>query len=637
LISQLIATIFSIDRHTSIFGFYGRFNGGLLSIIFYIGLYYALISNLNREAIVKVLKLSVFTGFLVVLIGLPGKVNHDLLCYVFTNQLNNNCWTEQFKPAERMFSTLGQPNWLGAYLTVNFFLVLYFFLNTNKANKLSSFFYLTALPIIFTGTLFSRSRSAILSLFVGYFALIVLFIFLKKNFVKTGTVIKKLALLTLVLLSLVVIFKTGINQVDRLINFNFINDKKVIKPQTKEDIPILVTESFDIRKIVWKGAIELGKRYPLFGTGVETFGYAYYFTRPKEHNLTSEWDYLYNKAHNEYLNYLATTGFIGLTAYLFLIFCFLWYAFKRLFRDDDIILKLSLIASYISILITNFFGFSTTTINLFFYLIPAMFFIISEKDIKKKKENDYSYSSVNFNNLGYGQLLSLFVLVIVTLFNVFYFISYWIADTVYNQGQNYNAMSDYYSSAAFFKKALSYKYEHVYQDKLSYTLANLAFLAAYQKEKDITDQYIKESKSYNEQSITASPQNILYWRTRAKNYYLYYLTNANPKELEEGIAALIYASKIAPTDAKIPYTIAVFYSLLSKTDKNKKSEYINKAFTSLNEAIDLKPNYRDAYFLKGQLLAKIGKKDEAKRTFFHILQNINPKDQEVLDELKKIN
>jgi hypothetical protein len=266
-----------------------------------------------------------------------------------------------------------------------------------------------------------------------------------------------------------------------------------------------------------------------------------------------------------------------------------------------------------------------------------MFFIISEKDIKKKKENDYSYSSVNFNNLGYGQLLSLFVLVIVTLFNVFYFISYWIADTVYNQGQNYNAMSDYYSSAAFFKKALSYKYEHVYQDKLSYTLANLAFLAAYQKEKDITDQYIKESKSYNEQSITASPQNILYWRTRAKNYYLYYLTNANPKELEEGIVALIYASKIAPTDAKIPYTLAVFYSLLSETDKHKKSEFINKAFTSLNEAIDLKPNYRDAYFLKGQLLAKIGKKDEAKRTFFHILQNINPKDQEVLDELKKIN
>jgi tetratricopeptide (TPR) repeat protein len=101
--------------------------------------------------------------------------------------------------------------------------------------------------------------------------------------------------------------------------------------------------------------------------------------------------------------------------------------------------------------------------------------------------------------------------------------------------------------------------------------------------------------------------------------------------------ALIYASKIAPTDPKIPYTIAVFYSLLSETDKTRKSEFINKAFVSLNEAIDLKPNYRDAYLLKGQLLAKIGKKDEAKKAFYYILQNLNPKDQEVIDELKKIN
>jgi O-antigen ligase len=637
LISQFISTIFSIDRHTSIFGFYGRFNGGLLSIIFYIGLYYALISNLNKEAVIKILKLSVLTSFLVVLIGLPGKINHDLLCYVFVGRLNNNCWTEQFKPAERMFSTLGQPNWLGAYLTVNFFLVLYFFLNKNKENKFSSFFYLIASPTIFTGILFSRSRSAILSLFVGYFVLIAFVLLFKKNFVKISTVFKKLGLLSIILLSLIIIFKTGINQIDRLINFNFANNKKVINSQTKQNVPILVTESFDLRKIVWKGAIELGKRYPLFGTGVETFGYAYYFARPKEHNLTSEWDYLYNKAHNEYLNYLATTGFIGLISYLFLIFSFLWYVFKQLFNDEKTILKLSLTASFVSILITNFFGFSTTTINLFFYLIPAMFFIINEKEIQKNKKDNYSYLNVNFNNFNYNQLLSLFVLVIITLFNVLYFISYWWADINYNQGQNYNAIGDHYSSATFFKKALSYKYEHVYQDKLSYSLASLAFLAAYQKEKDITDKYIKESKYYNEQSIAASPKNILYWRTRAKNYYLYYLINANPKELEEGIAALIYASKIAPTDAKIPYTIAVFYSLLQETDKNKKSELINKAFVSLNEAIDLKPNYRDAYLLKGQLLAKIGKKDEAKKTFFYILQNINPKDQEVIDELKKIN
>ena len=44
------------------------------------------------------------------------------------------------------------------------------------------------------------------------------------------------------------------------------------------------------------------------------------------HNLTSEWDFLYNKAHNEYLNYLATTGLFGLGSYLLFIGVFLvWF------------------------------------------------------------------------------------------------------------------------------------------------------------------------------------------------------------------------------------------------------------------------------------------------------------------------
>ena len=46
--------------------------------------------------------------------------------------------------------------------------------------------------------------------------------------------------------------------------------------------------------------------------------------------MTSEWDYLYNKAHNEYLNYLTTTGIVGLGTHLlllagFLIFCRVTY------------------------------------------------------------------------------------------------------------------------------------------------------------------------------------------------------------------------------------------------------------------------------------------------------------------------
>ena len=49
-VSQVISTLFSWDQHVSIWGYYSRFNGGLLSTILYIFLYYAFTSNLLRKS-----------------------------------------------------------------------------------------------------------------------------------------------------------------------------------------------------------------------------------------------------------------------------------------------------------------------------------------------------------------------------------------------------------------------------------------------------------------------------------------------------------------------------------------------------------------------------------------------------------
>src|SRR5260221_4531181 len=45
--SELISTIISIDPRTSFFGYYSRFNGGLLSTICYSLLYCSFVSNLE--------------------------------------------------------------------------------------------------------------------------------------------------------------------------------------------------------------------------------------------------------------------------------------------------------------------------------------------------------------------------------------------------------------------------------------------------------------------------------------------------------------------------------------------------------------------------------------------------------------
>ena len=121
LFFQIISTIFSLDPHVSLWGYYSRFNGGLLSIISYILLYYAFLSNFQTNAVAMVKKslfLSLVSGLIVALWGLPSRFGYDPTCFLFRGKLDVSCWTADFMPKVRIFSTLGQPDWLAAYLAI---------------------------------------------------------------------------------------------------------------------------------------------------------------------------------------------------------------------------------------------------------------------------------------------------------------------------------------------------------------------------------------------------------------------------------------------------------------------------------------------------------------------------------------
>src|SRR3990167_2878472 len=63
--ANILSTIFSIDPHTSIWGYYSRSNGGLLSLISYLLLYFAFVSNMSKENIKPLLKFSLASGFII--------------------------------------------------------------------------------------------------------------------------------------------------------------------------------------------------------------------------------------------------------------------------------------------------------------------------------------------------------------------------------------------------------------------------------------------------------------------------------------------------------------------------------------------------------------------------------------------
>lgn len=636
LLVMTISTFFSMDFTTSLFGYYGRFNGGLTSIIAYVILFYAFVSNMSAKFVRKLLLFSLLSSFITILWGLPGRFGADLSCFVFTGQFTNACWTDQFRPAERMFSTLGQPNWLGAYLAIQFFFALYFLFEKYEKSKL-----FTRSTILLTGyillnwmaILFTRSRSALFAVVGGtiFFLLAYWIVQMKKH--KKFFIDGRIILLGALIIFPIFVFRTGIEKVDRIITGAFIMQQvqQTVPPPPQKAVQSSalegdgVTESFDIRKIVWQGAIDLGKQNPILGTGPETFAYAYYKVRPTAHNLTSEWDYLYNKAHNEFLNYFATTGFLGILAYVGMILFVIFMSIRYFIRTKDPF-ALALLMSYWTILFTNFFGFSTTTVNLFFYLIPGLVLVHFEVKEHEKKEHLL---------LGMKQYALLGVLAFFLLAGIVYLGRYYFADMIYAQADVASHQQDYQTSANLMQQAIQLRQEHVYEDKLSYMLANLAFLASYQKQNDVASQLIQLSRHYNEASLKQSPKNVLYWKTSAKNAYLFYEITLNPDELRDGIRALKRATELSPTDPKIQYSLALLYSLLADetNDPIDKKRYEDESIATIDKSIELKNNYRDSYVLKGQLLKKYSRKDEAKKVFEFILSHFDPNAEDVKKEL----
>src|SRR3989338_108526 len=102
LTSQILSTIFSIDTHTSLWGYYSRFHGGLISTIAYLLLYYALVTNFTRDKVSFAIYSIISSAALVALYGILEHFGID-----------KHLWVQDV--ASRVFSTIGQPNWLSAY------------------------------------------------------------------------------------------------------------------------------------------------------------------------------------------------------------------------------------------------------------------------------------------------------------------------------------------------------------------------------------------------------------------------------------------------------------------------------------------------------------------------------------------
>lgn len=624
VLSQLVSSLFSMDPHVSWFGYYSRFNGGMCSILSYAILFYAFVSTTTKDELPKLLRLLLGTACVVAGYGVLEHFGID-----------RHLWVQDVQ--SRVFSTLGQPNWLAAYLVSLIPLTLAI------AYRKKTIWVFSVVPagvtlLFFLTLLYTRSRSGLIAFTVidVLFWLVVFLATQQKRTIRTPFVLAHIAFAVLVFFN-----GTHIDPLDRWITFDgwkqglakAVEERAatgsaaaLATPSAAAAVPIGPvletggTESGVIRTYVWQAAVNAWRSSPktmFIGTGTETFAFAFYQYKPVGHNLTSEWDYLYNKAHNEYLNVLATTGIFGLGTYLAYIAAALWWFVKTMRKQKEFpVVFFGVFLGWVSLLITNFFGFSVVVTQLLFFLLPAAAYLAFEEPGSEKKTKGWIAQTFALKEKTERILLISCAVLTVIILGILVVV--WIADRTFASGYRLSRAGQYAAAYLPLTKAVKLNpFEPLYRDEYANALASLSVAAFENQDATLAAALAGYAIEENNKAIAISPNNVNFWKSKTKIYYA--LASMDETMLSPAIEALVHAETLSPKDPKIAYNLAIL---------SGRQNDVGKAIAYLEHAIALKPDYRDAYYALFVFYGENKQPDKARALITTYLQTVNSLDEE---------
>lgn len=256
---------------------------------------------------------------------------------------------ELIKEGERLFSSLGNPTYLGLYLILHLFLVG--FVMVNAASKIRNLCFLL-IPILLIGVILTQSRSALLGLLMGGFVVVCFTVFSKKVAAKIRWGFG--GLLVAFVLIIIILLNAG--------NTKFV-EKSVFLSRV---VKVATSKTTGISRLNnWKIAYQGFKEKPILGWGQENYQYVF-----AKHFLPEMYDDApwYDRSHNFLLDWLVSGGILGLMSFLAPFGVILWFTVRS---DKFSSIQKGLFAGFMVAYFTNnFFGFDSLmgTITVFMIL-----------------------------------------------------------------------------------------------------------------------------------------------------------------------------------------------------------------------------------------------------------------------------
>ena len=339
-IFAIISCKFAISRYAALYGFYLRYEG-VFAILYYYSVFY--ITSFVKKEHKKIL------AVLIVILGVIDSI------YAYL-QMSGSSLVKKIYDGNSILVVgfNNNPNFFATNMLLSLSVCIGLFIDTS--DKLYKVIYGMFIIILMYGLTVSNTRSCIVGLFV-VFLYILVFVIKNKKWADLGIII--------LLISLVFMYM-HFNGMTTLVHFLNGTKNETIKLISGDS-----NSSFGAKRLgVWKYSMMIAPHYFLHGAGIDNFAFAF------GGRAIRIGPYMFDKAHNEYIQLLITQGIFAFISYLVLIGIVLFNGIKNSFKEKELYLVLPVIGY----LVQAFFNISVIDVAPVFFLSLGLLVLRKNKN-----------------------------------------------------------------------------------------------------------------------------------------------------------------------------------------------------------------------------------------------------------------
>ena len=626
----LLSTALSVDRTSSILGFYGRFSDSLmiylsLAMLYFVGVNSAVLRQAqddNRQAqdsskslINNLIKTFLASSFIVIIVSLS-----------YSFGLKFIPWDEtQF----RSFNLVaGSLNVLGIYLVSVIIIALYYLLeNKNALVKYLVYLLIAASLILLVIIDFMPAWIVLaISLFVS---LILTLMIQKRHFAGTRHCLIPTGLIIIVSLIFIATSLTFINK-DVESNFESSSISSSIQDRITplmdngqiEDGNGFAKEIILDKKTAISIAIEGIKKDPvsgIVGTGPGTYLYNFSKFKPVEFNNSIFWSVRFDKAGSEIIEKISTIGILGTISYLLIIVLTIGmflrtisFPFQKGGRGNFD--GAYLFSAWLSLLLFQFLYLESTTIKFIFWMLTiALAVKYCSSRIQDTEKNIFWDIKIRRSNCIF--YLSLLLVITAPIAASYYYqIRFYQAETVYKNTifaydkaikdtslTKQDARDILDESIESLKEVIeknpyngSYKFylSDIYFNRLAIVIQEESEKNDEEKNNQIIAQEMKNVVDYAKNAADENPNNI-FFQQRLGNIYAYMFSNIKIADADEwAIRKYNKAIGLEPSNPILHTELGKIF--VSQYSESMAEDRINDAISEFEKALELKSDYLDA-------------------------------------------